>query len=165
MSNPVLENGIAALNFARQATLALLEDVPEDKLTHQPCAAANHALWITGHLAHADDYFLTAAGHKPARCPQSWGKLFGMGSTPQTGAGVYPPLSELKEALSNNREALLGWFGAMSADELAKPISDDFKVFAASYGMLMTSSAWHEGMHAGQLTVVRKSLGIAPKFK
>ena len=34
--------------------------------------------------------------------------------------------------------------------------------FAANLGMLMTSIAWHEGLHAGQLTVVRKSLGLAP---
>ena len=79
MSNPVLERGVSALNFSRQALLQFLEDIPEDKLTHQPCAAGNHALWIAGHIAGADDYFMTHVGNKPARCPESWGKLFGMG--------------------------------------------------------------------------------------
>ncbi len=165
MSNLVLESGIAALNFARQWTLELLSDIPQDKLTHQPCVAGNHALWIVGHIAYADDGFLSGVGKKPARFSESWAKLFGMGSIPQAEAGAYPALSEVTNALADNREGLLAWFGSMSAEELAKPLPDDFKMFAATFGQLMTSIAWHEGLHTGQLTVVRKSLGLAPKFK
>ena len=163
MSNLVLENGIAALNHARQQTLGLLSDVPQDKLTHQPCAAGNHAIWIAGHIAYADDVFRSNLGNKPARCSDNWVKLFGMGSTPQADAGVYPSLSEVRNALADNREGLLAWFGSMNAEELAKPLPEDFRTFAANFGMLMTSIAWHEGLHTGQLTVVRKSLGLAPK--
>lgn len=162
MSNPVFESGIAALKFARQTTLGLLEGVPEDKLAHQPCVGANHALWIVGHLGCADLMFLTRVGNKSIESPENWAKLFGMGSVPLPDASAYPPLGKLKEALADNREALLGWFASMSAEELAKPLSDDFKSFASNHGMLMTSLAFHEGLHAGQLTVVRKSLGIAP---
>ncbi len=165
MSNLVLENGIAGLNFARQWTLDLLSDIPQDKLTHQPCAGGNHAIWIAGHIAYADDGFLSGVGKKPARFSDSWVKLFGMGSKPQADAGAYPPLSELTNALADNREGLLAWFGSMSAEELANPLPEDFKMFAATFGQLMTSIAWHEGLHTGQLTVVRKSLGLAPKFK
>ncbi len=163
MSNLVLENGISALNFARKWTLEWLSDVPQDKLTHQPCAAGNHALWIAGHIAYADDVFMSNVGKKPARCSDSWVKLFGMGSKPQADAGAYPSLDEVTNALADNREGLLAWFGSMSAEELAKPLPDDFKTFAANQGMLMTTIAWHEGLHAGQLTVVRKSLGLAPR--
>ena len=165
MSNLVLENGIAALSFARHWTLELLSDFPQDKLTHQPCAAGNHALWIARHIAYADDVFASKVGNKPARFSGSWVKLFGMGSIPQADAGAYPSMSEVTNALADNREGLLAWFGSMSAEELAKPLPDDFKTFAATFGQLMTSIAWHEGLHAGQLTVVRKSLGLAPKFK
>ena len=165
MSNLVLENGIAALNFARQTTLELLSDFPQDKLTHQPCASGNHAIWIAGHIAYADDLFASKVGNKPARCSDSWVKLFSMGSIPQADAGAYPSLSEVTNALADNREALLAWFGSMTAEELANPLPEDFKMFAATFGQFMTSIAWHEGLHAGQLTVVRKSLGLAPKFK
>ncbi|MCH8054255.1 MAG: DinB family protein [Planctomycetes bacterium] len=165
MSNIVLENGIAALNFARKWTLELLSDIPQDKLTHQPCAAGNHAIWIAGHIAYADDLFASKIGNKPARCSDSWVKLFGMGSIPQADAGAYPSLSEVTNALADNREGLLAWFSSMSAEELAKPLPDDFKTFAATLGQLMISIACHESLHAGQLTVVRKSLGLAPKFK
>lgn len=162
MSNPVFESGIAALKFARQTTLGLLEDIPEGKLTHQPCVGANHALWIVGHLGCADLMFLTQVGNKSIEAPEGWAELFGMGSAPKADASAYPALAKLKEALADNRETLLAWFASMSTEELAKPLSDDFKSFASDHGMLMTSLAFHEGLHAGQLTVVRKSLGIAP---
>ena len=50
------------------------------------------------------------------------------------------------------------------AAAIAQPLPDDIKGFAANHATLMTTLAWHEGLHAGQLTIVRKSLGIAPKF-
>ncbi len=165
MSNVIIENGIAALNFARNWTLELLSDIPQDKLTHQPCAGGNHALWIAGHIAYADDLFASKVGNNRGRFSDSWVKLFGMETTPQADAGVYPSLSELTNALADNREGLLAWFGSMSAEDLAKPLPEDFRPFAANQGILMTTIAWHEGLHAGQLTVVRKSLGLAPKFK
>jgi uncharacterized damage-inducible protein DinB len=165
MSNLVLENGTATLNFARQFTLELLSDFPQDKLTHQPCAAGNHAMWIAGHIAYADDMFMSKLGNKPARLGDHWVTLFGMGSTPQPDAGLYPSLGEVTNALADTREGLLAWFGSMSAEELGNPLPEDFKPFAPNYGMLMVSMAWHEGLHTGQLTVVRKSLGLAPKFK
>ena len=162
MSNPVFESGIAALKFARQTTLGLLEGVPEEKLTHQPCVGANHALWIVGHLGYTDLMFLIHVGKKSIESPENWPKLFGMGSAPKPDASAYPALGKLKDTLADNREALLAWFASMSADELAKPLPNDFKSFASNHGMLMTSLAFHEGLHAGQLTVIRKSLGIAP---
>ena len=164
MSNIALDNGIAALQFARQATLGLLEDIPADKLAHQPCDAANHALWIVGHLAHADDFFMTALVKRPSKCSDDWKKLFGMGSTPQPEADAYPGLPELTESLSDRREELLGWFKAMTPQDFARPLPEDMAQFAANRGILMSSLAWHEGLHTGQLSVVRKSLGIAPKF-
>jgi hypothetical protein len=47
---------------------------------------------------------------------------------------------------------------------LTSPLPKELETFARSYGGMMCSIAWHEGVHAGQLTVVRKSLGLAPKF-
>ncbi len=60
MPKLVLTNGVAMLEFARRVTLGLLEDIPEDKLFYQPFPGANHAIWIIGHVAWDDSFFLTA---------------------------------------------------------------------------------------------------------
>ena len=52
----------------------------------------------------------------------------------------------------------------MSGERLAAALPEDWQVFAKSYGVLINTIAWHEGMHAGQLTVIRRELGLGPKF-
>ncbi len=71
MSNPALENGLTALGFARQVTLGLLEDIPEDKLLHQLTPGGNHTVWVIGHLTVTDDDFLAKVGGREAKCPEA----------------------------------------------------------------------------------------------
>lgn len=162
--NLALETGVNVLNWARSKTLGFIEDIPEAKLCHQPIPGGNHAAWVMGHLANTDDFFLSTLVGQPRKFPESWGKLFGQGSTPTPNTTDYPSLTEMKEGLRMRREELIAFFKSMDADKLASPLPDDIKDFAANHATLMTTLAWHEGLHAGQLTIIRKSLGIAPKF-
>ena len=164
MSIPALENGLETLAFARKATLGLLEDIPDDKLRFRPGGAGNHATWITGHLAWTDDHFLSKLGDRESKCTGEWDALFGKGSRVLDQAEKYPPFTELREALSERRETLVSWFLSMSGERLAAALPEDWQVFAKSYGVLINTIAWHEGMHAGQLTVIRRELGLGPKF-
>ena len=163
MANLALENGLSTMAFARQNTMSFLEDIPEDKVCFQVCPGANHALWVLGHLTTADDYFLSSIGGKEWRCDEKFKALFGMGSRPTGSPSDYPRMDEVKELLHDRREALVAWFRSMSEEQLAQPWSGDVAGFAANHCALMSSIAWHEGLHAGQLTVVRKALGIKPK--
>lgn len=158
------ETGLATLAFARQKMLGLLEDIPEDKYLHQPLPGGNHTMWIIGHLAATDDTFMSGLKPRESRLPGEWGALFGRGSKPHGDASVYPSISELKEQLTDLREELMAWFGSMSEEQLASPLSEDWAPFGVNYASLMGSLAYHEGLHSGQLTMVRRSLGIAPRF-
>lgn len=164
MANKHFEIGKTVLEFAHRNLLNLLEDVPEDKLSHQPVKHGNHALWIVGHIANTDTFFATSLGKREPKTPPEFAGLFGMGSKPTPDAGAYPPLAVLKDALHAARADLLDWFAAMSDEELFSPLPDDYKHFAPHYAGLMPSLAWHEGLHTGQLTVIRRSLGLAPKY-
>jgi uncharacterized damage-inducible protein DinB len=164
MPSSLIAPGLHALNFGRRATLGYFEDIPDDKLCFQACPGANHALWVLGHLAMTDEYFLDNVGGKPRNKFDAWEKKFFMGSKPTPSPADYPPASEVKQVLDQNRRTLLDWFGGMSDAELVRPIEGDMGQFAPTRAALVSTIAWHEGMHAGQLTVIRKSLGIAPKF-
>lgn len=164
MSSSLIDPGLYALNFARQATLGFFEDIPDDKLCFQTCPGANHALWILGHLAMTDEYFLDNVGGRPRNKFDAWEKIFFMGSKPTPNASDYPPASEVKQVLDQNRKTLLEWFGGMSEAELVKPLEGDMGNFSPNRAALAATIAWHEGMHAGQMTAIRKCLGIAPKF-
>jgi len=164
MPKLVLTNGLATLGFARRSTLGFLEDIPEDKLCYQPFPGTNHALWIIGHLACTDNFLLTAIGGRQTDLPATWNELFGMGSTPQPDPDAYPPPAEVRQQLDARRDELIEWFKSMDGDQLVAPLPEDYQTFARDHAALMTSIAWHEGLHAGQLTVVRKTLGLKPKF-
>lgn len=164
MAMDALDNAIATLNRARRITLGLFEDIPEDKLTHQVTPGANHALWIAGHVAWTDEFFRTTLGGRQGVLPDHWTDLFGQGSTPVPDRSSYPAFPELRSIMSDRREELCAWFKAMEPDRLACPLPDKYESFAPNYCALITTIACHETLHAGQLTVIRKSLGIAPKF-
>ena len=164
MANDILETGLGALAFSRKVTLGLLEDIPEDKLTHQPTPGANHAIWIMGHIALTDQFFLSNVGQRPVTNLDAWKDLFFMGSRPRADLSDYPPPAEIRCCLEASREELIAWFKSLDRVQLTTPLPKGFEGFGPLHANLMTSTAVHEGLHAGQLTVVRKGLGIAPVF-
>jgi len=164
MSNLALESGLAALELARRSTLAFLEDLSGDKLFHQTAPGTNHAVWIMGHLGVTDDFFLSSVGGQEPKCPQEWNKMFGMGSQPTTNPKDYPPPSKIRDNLNDRRRELIAWFKSMDADKLASPLPKEWHEFAPTHAALICSVAWHEGLHAGQLTLIRRSLGLSPKL-
>jgi len=159
----LLENGLFRLDFARRVTLAMLEDVPFDRWCLQPVADANHAMWITGHLAAIDDFFLVNVGGRTSALPAGWTALFATGSKPVADLDAYPAPEVLMQQLAARREDLKSWFRSLGEEELLSPLPAGMR-FAANLAELMPSVAWHEAWHGGQLSLVRKALGLAPKL-
>ena len=130
MANHLLDTGMAALSFSRQATMSLIDTLSEDQFLHQPIDGANHAMWIMGHLACSDEYFLNKLGGKPFDKFEAWEAKFFMKSQPTANASDYPPIAEVKEALANGRERLVGWYGTLDEATLLSPPPGDLKDFA-----------------------------------
>ncbi len=158
------EIGKTTLDLARSSTLKLIEDIPQDKLTFQPIPKTNHALWILGHCAVSDESFPKAVGSQITILDASWGELFGMGSTPIDDPRKYPSLDEITTGMERAREALLEWFGSMDEAALLSPLPDDWKTFGPNFGGLMNTIAWHEGIHTGQLSAIRRALDLPNVF-
>ncbi len=164
MPSGLFETGKAALEFSRSVSLGLFEEVPKDKLLHQPLPGGNHALWILGHIAVSDEYFLRNLAGQTTPHLEAWQAQFFAGSVCVPDAAAYPPIEEVLACLNEARERLIAWFGSLPEEQLQGPLPGEKSFFAPTYAALMSSIAGHEMLHAGQLSVVRKSLGIAPKF-
>lgn len=164
MSRALLESGLTNLEFARRFTFSLLEDISEDQWCHQPVVDGNHAAWVVGHLASTDDFFLSTLSGRPSGLPDKWKELFGMGSKPTPDLAGYPSPAELKSKLSGCREDFVAWLKSLDEKKLLSPLPGDLQSFAPSHVAMCGTLAWHEGLHAGQLTMIRKSLGIGPKL-
>ena len=152
--------GLNALAFARGVTTRLFDGTPDEHSMTRACPKGHHARWIAGHLAWTDNYFLTSLAGHDRLVPESYDALFGMGSEVSDDESIYPPMSELRDAMKTTNAAMVAWFASKSDDELLAELPDNLKMFAPNFGALMGSLAAHEGIHAGQLTVIRAALGL-----
>ncbi|EAQ78831.1 DinB family protein [Blastopirellula marina] len=151
------------LTTARAFTERLFEDFhsPEE-WTRQVCDQTNHALWIAGHLALTDNFFLTQIAPDLAEPRDEYQTLFGVGSQPVADPAHYPAAATVLEYLRDRRAVLLAAFDALDEEAMSTPTPDGSPDFLNDIGAVFETAVWHEGMHTGQLSVVRRSLGHEP---
>ena len=154
------ESAKAVLEFARSITLKMVDDIPAEKICAIPLDGTNHALWVLGHLAVTDNWFAGTLANRESVIDESWEPLFGMKSEPSADASTYPSLAEIKAGLERARQSLLSGFESLNEQQLQAPVPEALKGFAPNVGGAALTLAWHEGFHAGQLSAVRRSLGL-----
>jgi uncharacterized damage-inducible protein DinB len=151
------------LDFTQTQLENALAAIPEDKYLHQPFPNANHALWTMGHMATVDQFFLTTFAAKDPALFERHKAAFFAKSTPSTNAADYPSIDEVRSYFKASRKEFRDWIESMDDAQLTTPLPpEQQKRFAPNLARLFSRLAWHEGMHYGQLTVLRKSLGLAP---
>ena len=158
--NATVQTAKATLELARNITLKMIDDIPADKTCHQAVRDTNHAVWVLGHTACTDDYFRTTLGGGEPVIDGSWNELFGGGSKPSADASAYPPIAEIKVKAAEAREAFVKWIDSLDDDTLNEPLPEKLSFFAPNHAGLPITIAWHEGFHAGQVSAIRRDLGL-----
>ncbi|MCC9608801.1 DinB family protein [Blastopirellula sp. JC732] len=148
---------------AREFTERLLQDfhTPEE-WTQQVCHQTNHALWIAGHLALMDNFFLSQIAPDKAEPRDEYQLLFGVGSHPVADPDQYPAAEEVLAYLRQRRAALMAAFDEITEEGMSAAAPAGSPDFLNDVGAVFETAVWHEGMHTGQLSVVRRSLGHEP---
>jgi hypothetical protein len=159
------KSDIIALHERVEKRLAgLLEDIPADKWCYQPFPGANHALWTVGHLAVVNHRFTATLEGRQPEPHGNYQELFGMGTTPVGNPAAYPPVSEVLAFAAQVREAWLAAIKAVSPGRLTEETPEQFRRFAPTWGMMVAGLSQHTAFHMGELAVIRKALGMKPKF-
>jgi len=162
MSDILRNQLLAAFDTTDKAVDELFAAIPDDQYLHQPCPGGNHALWTLGHLATVNQYFLTNIAGQDGTLAEKYKPIFFARSQPSPDAASYPPLDVVREYFKTSRATFRKWVESLSDERLAGPPPEQFQKFAPTLGNVLMRLLWHEGMHYGQLTVIRKSLGLAP---
>ena len=160
----ILESNLVALEYSRHFVNALFEAMTEDQLCHQPFPGANHALWIMGHLASVDAFLLQACGGPSDPQLLAMQPLFFMKSQPSPNLSDYPPVAQVRAWFDLTRKTVLDWFRSQNEQDLSTPLPEGLREIAPDRLCLIARLAIHEAGHAGQLTMIRKSLGLPPVF-
>jgi hypothetical protein len=148
---------------AREHSERLLADfrTPDD-WTHQVHPGANHALWFVGHMATTDNFLISLVAPEKATASETYTGLFGMGSQPTGDIAAYPPSADVLETMRERRRTLLAILDELPEEDLARKTPKGAPDFTPDFASVFELAIWHEGLHSGQLSLVRRSLGHKP---
>ncbi len=147
----------------RQMTDRLLADFTKpEHWVYQVHANCNHPLWFVGHMATTDNFLLSMVAPEKSRLPEGFQAKFGVGSSPTNNPTDYPSPDEVVAVMRERRDTLLAVLDGFSDEDLARSTPAGAPDFLPDFGAVFELAVWHEGLHAGQLTVVRRALGFPP---
>jgi hypothetical protein len=144
----------------------MLEDLGDNPLQQPTAHGGNHPFWIMGHLTVIEGGLaqILVGGENPV---EHWWPLFGIGTQPQADASSYPPFGEIvskfRELRAKNIQ-LLDEIGEARLGEKPQNVPLGFEEIMQTMGQTLLLTSLHTMTHAGQLTVVRKSLGLQPRI-
>src|SRR5215212_6992023 len=136
-------------------------DLTPQGYLHRPCSGANCVAWTIGHLILSERRALAALGESdlPAM-PDGFERRFSRDEgCPQ--ADQFGEVTVLLPLFNQHRERLIDAVKRAAPEQLSKPLDKPHPMFATP-GELALFMASHSAMHAGQVTIIRRSLGRPP---
>jgi hypothetical protein len=136
-------------------------DLKSEEYLHRPTDKANCAAWLIGHVTLSDRRTLEALGGDPPPLPDGFAQRFSRDEgCPQ--AGDFGDVTGLMGIFNENRNRLIETVRRATAQQLNTPLERGIPPMAKTAGELANFMAAHVAMHAGQITIIRRSLGKPP---
>lgn len=142
------------------ATLADMKDAPLKRSDER----GNHAMWIAGHLA-----VIEGRLHKmifgTANPLENWKPLFDWGTTPGDDPSVYPMFEQVLATLADLRGKTRAYVESVDDRALDAPLKSMIPgIPVDSIGDAIMIVAFHQCVHCGEATVIRRAAGKKPFF-
>lgn len=155
-----IARAIALFIWSHEMTGKLCAGFPEDQLTTQPSPTDNHLLWQIGHLATGYAWFASMFDGKSASLGDAFDKPFGYGSKPVSNISEYPDHATVRKVHDEQYQRLLKAAEALDDKAATAPLPKDAGTFASSKLDALLKCIWHEGWHQGQISSLRRALGL-----
>ena len=162
----ILQGAIGQIQFARQYTLGLLDSTPQDQWFEIPSGLPTNIAWQIGHLA-VSQYGLLMfrirgrSADDLSLIPSRFRKKYSRQTTPSDDPSVQPSATELIEKLATIHELALGELAAVDPANLLEPIGQPYAAYPTKLGAILFCPL-HEQIHAGQIGLIRRALGLEP---
>ena len=151
-----------ALKHSRWFTDKLLDEISAaDDWLRRPVPAANHALWIAGHLGYATNAFIGLVDPSEKDPRQDLAKLFGKGTQALDELSAYPSPSEVTAFLTQRGGVFISLLERCTDQDLEREVPTGPE-FMYDVGAVFQMAAWHESLHAGQLSIIHRMVGQSP---
>ncbi len=162
-----LQIALRQIEFARVYSSSLLEGLTDDQWFWTPDGLTTHIAWQVGHLT-MSEYGLTLFQQRgrdrdidKKLMSSSFRKLFMRGTIPVADREAYPSPGEILESLNRVHAQMRVEVPAFDDAELDSPIGPPHSGYATRYGALLFAGD-HEMIHAGQIGILRRLMGLEP---
>jgi hypothetical protein len=137
-------------------------DLTAQDYLHRPSPTANCAAWTIGHLVLTERRCLGTFGVTDLPpLPDGFDKMFSRDEgCPQ--ASTFGDVSVLMPLFDRHRERLIDAVRRATPQQLDKPLETPRPPMFVNAGEQALFMATHVAMHAGQITLIRRSLGRPP---
>lgn len=137
------------------------EDFKPDEYLHRPTEKSNCAAWVIGHLTLTDRSVAKALGATDLpELPAGFEKQFSRDEgCPQ--ASSFGDASALWPIFEKHRDLLVASVHRASIEQLDQPASRQTPMYK-TVGEMIDFISLHTGVHTGQITIIRRSLGRPP---
>ena len=150
-----------SLTIAQALIKRYTDDLQPQEYLHRPAEKANCTAWLLGHLALSDRRALEVMGAPLPALPEGFAQRFSQKEgCPQ--ASDFGDVSQAVSAFHEHRSRLIETVRQATPQQLDKPLERAFPGLAQTVGELANFMAVHSAMHAGQITIIRRSLGKPP---
>lgn len=162
----MLRGAIAQMEFARNYTLELLNTIPPDRWYEIPESLPTNVAWQVGHLT-VSQYGLLMfrmRGRQPddlTLIPGKFRKAYSRGSTPSPDPDKQPSVDDLLQRLGEVYRIGMSVIGQIDPAVLLEPVDMPYATFPIKLGAILFCPL-HEHIHAGQIGLVRRGLGLEP---
>lgn len=151
----------SALSASLNRFHAFVDDLSPAEFEAQPIPGVNSIAWMLGHLAVTDRRIVGLLGGDLPPLPDDFAARF---QTTKQRAVEQKGLGDPKELLAifdAHRKALIAAVRAAAPERLAAALPTPHPLFG-TVGEAAAFLAVHLGLHAGQVTVIRRALGYPP---
>ena len=158
---PTANDAIAhALKVSQTLLQRYVADLNSQEYLHRPSPSANCAAWIVGHLTVSERGGLKRLGAPMPELPEGFEHRFSREEgCPQ--AQEFGDVTRLMPLFDEHRNRLIAAVKSATPEQLDKPLEKAHPLFN-TVGEFLTFYALHGAMHAGQITMIRRSLGRPP---
>ena len=155
---------VSALFTARQLLNRYTEDLTPQEYLHRACAGGNTSAWIIGHLVLTERTALGRAGVRPDQLPplpDGFEQRFSR-EPDAPKASDFGDVTLLIPLFNQHRDRLIEAVKKLPPETFDQPL-DQPRWFGATVGELLTFlGGTHVSMHAGQISLIRRSMGKPP---
>jgi len=153
---------VQSLTVSQKLLNRYCDDLKPEEWLHRPCAGGNAAAWIVGHLILTERSALGRVGvtDLPA-LPEGFEKRFARDEAAAK-APDFGDVTVLLPLFNRHREMLIEAVRRAGPDVMERPLEKPSPLYGSRVWETINFMGAHVTMHAGQVTIIRRSMGKPP---